>query len=98
MKMKNRGTLDKRGMGAMEMLAGHLKGSGAFVARTLAFSSCAFELKDDIMTRQGERIYDDAATFWIKLVRKKKNTALFVMHFLMQLKRLFSPTKMHCDF
>ena len=28
-------TLTNRGMGAMEMLAGHLKGSGAFVARTL---------------------------------------------------------------
>ena len=60
-------TLDKRGMGAMEMLAGHLKGSGMFVARTLSFEACSFELRDDIMTAQGEKIFDDAATFWVKL-------------------------------
>jgi hypothetical protein len=40
------------------------QGMGAFVARTLSFESCSFHMVDDIMTPQGEKIFNDAAVFW----------------------------------
>jgi len=40
------------------------QGTGAFVARTLSFESCSFNMVDDIMSVQGERIFNDAAVFW----------------------------------
>ena len=61
------GSLTSRGMGAMEMLAAHLKRDGSLMSRTLAFSKCSFELIDDVMDGEQEKIYNRAAKFWIKL-------------------------------
>ena len=51
----------------MEMLASHLKQTGAFVCRTLSFEQCSFELMDAIMDKEAQAIYDRAAEFWIVL-------------------------------
>ena len=36
--------VDGRGVGAMELVAMHLKQTGSFVCRTLSFSGCGFEV------------------------------------------------------
>ena len=36
--------VDGRGVGAMELVAMHLKQAGSFVCRTLSFSGCGFEV------------------------------------------------------
>ena len=38
------------GVGMMEVIAVYLKQQGAFVSRSLSFSSCAFELVEDSAT------------------------------------------------
>ncbi|KAG5190489.1 P-loop containing NTP hydrolase pore-1-domain-containing protein, partial [Tribonema minus] len=65
------GTVDGHGVGAMEMMAMHLKQSGAFLCRTLSFAGCGFELPmcDDV-TPGALAVYDRAAALWQRLRRE----------------------------
>ncbi|CAB1115009.1 unnamed protein product [Ectocarpus sp. CCAP 1310/34] len=62
--------VDGRGVGAMELVAMHLKQTGSFVCRTLSFSGCAFELVTDVLGEEMEETYNEAAAFWQELKRE----------------------------
>jgi hypothetical protein len=60
-------TLERRGMAAMELVATDLKRMGAYVCRSLSYEGAEFELVEEILDEKWERMYDDAAKFWLQL-------------------------------
>ncbi|KAJ8613239.1 hypothetical protein CTAYLR_004535 [Chrysophaeum taylorii] len=61
--------MDKRGVGALEMLALELKASGAYVSRGLSWGQCEFEHVVCRLPKSAISVYDRAATWWRALRR-----------------------------
>ena len=57
-------TLEKRGVGALELLALELKSSGAYVSRGLAWQRCEFERWTCDLDKEASDAYDEAAAWW----------------------------------
>ncbi|CAM9481207.1 unnamed protein product, partial [Phaeothamnion confervicola] len=57
-------SVDRRGVGAMELVAMHLKGEGAMLSRTLSYSGCSFDLVEDGMSVLDEKRYNAAVKYW----------------------------------
>ena len=57
-------TLEKRGVGALELLALELKSSGAYVSRGLAWQRCEFERWTCDLNKEASDAYDEAAAWW----------------------------------
>ncbi|CAN0214684.1 unnamed protein product, partial [Discosporangium mesarthrocarpum] len=62
--------VESRGVGAMELVAMHLKQTGGMVCRTLSFSGCTFEMVSDILSEDMEEVYNLSAAFWQTLRRE----------------------------
>ena len=56
--------LEDLGTGAMELHALHLKATGVLLARTLSYSSCEFNLVNNVMNKDISFLYDEAANLW----------------------------------
>eukprot|EP00854_Cymbomonas_tetramitiformis_P016865 gene16865-20036_t len=63
------GTLEKAGMGAMEMFALGLKSVGAYACRGLSYTGAEFELSNVELEPEARVMYDRAAEFWQLLFR-----------------------------
>jgi P-loop containing NTP hydrolase pore-1 len=61
--------MEKRGLGALEMLALELKASGAYVSRGLSWKGAQFELTECILSEQAAADYDNASKYWLHLRR-----------------------------
>jgi len=57
-------TLEKRGVGALELLALELKSSGAYVSRGLAWQRCEFERWTCELDGEAVEAYDAAGAWW----------------------------------
>ena len=53
-----------RGIGAMELIAIHLKQQGALLCRTLSFSGVEFDIVEATLTDEMRATYDRAAALW----------------------------------
>uniref|UniRef100_A0A4W2DSN1 Protein strawberry notch homolog 2 n=1 Tax=Bos indicus x Bos taurus TaxID=30522 RepID=A0A4W2DSN1_BOBOX len=66
--------IEKRGVGAMEIVAMDMKVSGMYIARQLSFSGVTFRIEEIPLTPAFERIYNRAALLaadWIGLESRK---------------------------
>jgi len=59
-----RSSFEKRGFGAMEMLALEMKQSGSFVARTLSWDGAEFESIRVTLSKEQILIYDQSMKWW----------------------------------
>ncbi|XP_058138195.1 LOW QUALITY PROTEIN: protein strawberry notch homolog 2 [Dasypus novemcinctus] len=56
--------IEKRGVGAMEIVAMDMKVSGMYIARQLSFSGVAFRIEEIPLAPAFERVYNRAALLW----------------------------------
>ncbi|XP_064227271.1 protein strawberry notch homolog 2 isoform X3 [Aotus nancymaae] len=56
--------VEKRGVGAMEIVAMDMKVSGMYIARQLSFSGVTFRIEEIPLTPAFERVYNRAALLW----------------------------------
>ncbi|XP_012789584.2 protein strawberry notch homolog 2 isoform X1 [Sorex araneus] len=56
--------IEKRGVGAMEIVAMDMKVSGMYIARQLSFSGVTFRIEEIPLAPSFERIYNRAALLW----------------------------------
>jgi len=70
-----RSSLERRGVGAMEMLALEMKQAGCFVARTLSWKGAEFESLRLPLSPHQVQIYDQSVTLW-NLVKTEIKSAL----------------------
>ena len=54
----------KRGVGAMELIALHLKQEGALLCRTLSYEGVDFSIVEATLTEDQRAVYDQAARLW----------------------------------
>ena len=66
-------TLQKRGVGAMEMLALEMKQAGCFVARTLSWDGAEFNSVEVSLSPEQVDIYDQSMIWWNRVMREIKN-------------------------
>eukprot|EP00629_Pelagomonadales_sp_RCC1024_P016933 CAMPEP_0119262942 /NCGR_PEP_ID=MMETSP1329-20130426/2499_1 /TAXON_ID=114041 /ORGANISM="Genus nov. species nov., Strain RCC1024" /LENGTH=1313 /DNA_ID=CAMNT_0007262627 /DNA_START=179 /DNA_END=4117 /DNA_ORIENTATION=+ len=55
---------EARGVGAMELVALHLKREGALLCRTLSYAGAAFDVVEAALTKEQVQQYDRAAQLW----------------------------------
>uniref|UniRef100_A0A673U8Q0 Protein strawberry notch homolog 2 n=1 Tax=Suricata suricatta TaxID=37032 RepID=A0A673U8Q0_SURSU len=56
--------IEKRGVGAMEIVAMDMKVSGMYIARQLSFAGVTFRIEEIPLTPAFERVYNRAALLW----------------------------------
>ncbi|EMP24159.1 Protein strawberry notch like protein 2 [Chelonia mydas] len=60
--------IEKRGVGAMEIVAMDMKVSGMYIARQLSFSGVTFKIEEIPLDRQYELVYNKAAQLWAEAI------------------------------
>ncbi|KAJ1459308.1 P-loop containing NTP hydrolase pore-1-domain-containing protein [Pelagophyceae sp. CCMP2097] len=73
-------TVERRGVGAMELCALHLKQQGALLCRTLSFEGTDFEVCEADLSPAQQRQYDRAAKLW-QYLHTRTETKLAAMAF-----------------
>ncbi|KAF1744583.1 hypothetical protein MXB_827 [Myxobolus squamalis] len=58
--------VEKRGVGAMELVAIDMKQRGVYLARQLSFHGVSFSVKEISLTPEFKAVYDDSVVFWGK--------------------------------
>lgn len=71
-------TVDRRGVGAMELVAMDMKQRGMYIARQLSFKGVTFEIQEISLTDEFVKMYDDCVDLW-NYAREKFQIALRVM-------------------
>ncbi|CAI5493836.1 unnamed protein product [Closterium sp. Naga37s-1] len=61
------GTIDKRGVGALELMAMDMKARGMYVCRTLSFDGAEFEVVHVPLEPSMQEMYSKAAQLWAEL-------------------------------
>ncbi|KAM9369249.1 protein strawberry notch homolog 2 [Phaethornis superciliosus] len=56
--------IEKRGVGAMEIVAMDMKVSGMYIARQLSFTGVTFRIEEILLDEQYKIVYDKAAKLW----------------------------------
>ena len=72
------GTLAKRGVGAMEMLALEMKRKGIFLARTLSWEGAEFHTLEVKLSVDATRSYDRASQWWVQVKEEIKSALEFM--------------------
>jgi hypothetical protein len=67
-----RASLEKRGVGAMELLALEMKQAGCFVARTLSWDGALFGTEKIVLSPGQVLVYDQAMNWWEMVKHKMK--------------------------
>eukprot|EP00980_Cylindrotheca_fusiformis_P021383 scaffold8259_cov143-Cylindrotheca_fusiformis.AAC.1 len=81
-------SLERRGLGSLEMLALEMKQQGSFMARTLSWDGAEFETLEIPLDTHQRQVYDEAAAWWTFL-KESLELALDI-----PLMRLNPPNKM----
>lgn len=71
-------TVDRRGVGAMELVAIDMKLSGKYIARQLSFKGVSFEIDEIELSEEFVKLYDDCVELW-EDAREKFHRALEMM-------------------
>ena len=61
-------SMEKRGIGAMEIVAMDMKLRGMYMARQLSFSGVSFKIEEIKLKNEYVKMYDDAVKLVIKLI------------------------------
>jgi hypothetical protein len=61
-------SIEKGGVGAMELVAMEMKASGQYLSRALSFKNATFEVVKLQLSEQFRDMYDKAVEFWADLV------------------------------
>ncbi|KAH8325043.1 hypothetical protein KR074_003793, partial [Drosophila pseudoananassae] len=62
--------VEKRGIGAMEIVAMDMKLRGTYIARQLSFKDVSFRIEEVPMSREFRKMYNMAAELWAEINRK----------------------------
>ncbi len=70
--------VEKRGVGAMEIVAMDMKLRGMYIARQLSFQGVGFRIDEVELTEDFRRIYDKSVDLWVDLLHKFTEAAALV--------------------
>ena len=70
--------VEKRGVGAMEIVAMEMKGRGMYIARQLSFKDVTFKIDEVQLGRDFVKIYDDSVRLWVQLLQSFTEAAELV--------------------
>jgi hypothetical protein len=63
-------SIEKRGVGAMEIVAMDMKLRGMYIARQLSFSGVTFKVEEIPLTPDYIKMYDDSVALWVEMKEK----------------------------
>ncbi|KAL1501972.1 hypothetical protein ABEB36_007190 [Hypothenemus hampei] len=70
--------VEKRGVGAMEIVAMDMKLRGMYIARQLSFHGVAFKIEEVPLSKDFEKIYDASVKLWVEAMQKFHEAAELV--------------------
>uniref|UniRef100_A0A182PI94 Uncharacterized protein n=1 Tax=Anopheles epiroticus TaxID=199890 RepID=A0A182PI94_9DIPT len=62
--------VEKRGVGAMEIVAMDMKQRGMYIARQLSFHGVTFKIEEVPLTKDFKRVYDASVELWVEAMQK----------------------------
>ncbi|XP_065082597.1 protein strawberry notch isoform X2 [Ochlerotatus camptorhynchus] len=62
--------VEKRGVGAMEIVAMDMKLRGMYIARQLSFHGVTFKIEEVPLTRDFRQVYDESVELWVEAMQK----------------------------
>lgn len=62
--------VEKRGVGAMEIVAMDMKLRGMYIARQLSFHGVTFKIEEVPLSRDFEKVYDNSVKLWVEAMQK----------------------------
>ncbi|XP_053689693.1 protein strawberry notch isoform X1 [Sabethes cyaneus] len=62
--------VEKRGVGAMEIVAMDMKQRGMYIARQLSFHGVTFKIEEVPLTREFKQVYDESVELWVLAMQK----------------------------
>jgi hypothetical protein len=70
--------VEKRGVGAMEIVAMDMKLRGMYIARQLSFHGVAFKIEEVPLSKDFEKAYDASVKLWVEAMQKFHEAAELV--------------------
>ncbi|XP_030749035.1 protein strawberry notch isoform X2 [Sitophilus oryzae] len=70
--------VEKRGVGAMEIVAMDMKLRGMYIARQLSFHGVAFKIEEVPLSKDFEKVYDASVKLWVEAMQKFQEAAELV--------------------
>ncbi|CAG9814913.1 unnamed protein product [Phaedon cochleariae] len=70
--------VEKRGVGAMEIVAMDMKLRGMYIARQLSFHGVAFKIEEVPLSKEFEKVYDASVKLWVEAMQKFHEAAELV--------------------
>ncbi|XP_020285283.1 protein strawberry notch isoform X5 [Pseudomyrmex gracilis] len=67
--------VEKRGVGAMEIVAMDMKLRGMYIARQLSFHGVAFKIEEVPLSKDFTKIYDHSVRLWVEAMQKFQEAA-----------------------
>ncbi|XP_015606574.1 protein strawberry notch isoform X2 [Cephus cinctus] len=67
--------VEKRGVGAMEIVAMDMKLRGMYIARQLSFHGVAFKIEEVPLSKEFTKIYDHSVRLWVEAMQKFQEAA-----------------------
>uniref|UniRef100_A0A0A9Y5M8 Protein strawberry notch n=2 Tax=Lygus hesperus TaxID=30085 RepID=A0A0A9Y5M8_LYGHE len=67
--------VEKRGVGAMEIVAMDMKLRGMYIARQLSFHGVSFKIEEVSLTDDFIKVYDDSVNLWVEALQKFQEAA-----------------------
>ncbi|CAK9823503.1 Protein strawberry notch homolog 1 [Anthophora retusa] len=67
--------VEKRGVGAMEIVAMDMKLRGMYIARQLSFHGVAFKIEEVPLSKDFTEIYDHSVQLWVEAMRRFQESA-----------------------
>ncbi|XP_065201185.1 protein strawberry notch isoform X3 [Planococcus citri] len=67
--------VEKRGVGAMEIVAMDMKLRGMYIARQLSFHGVSFKIEDVPLNKEFIKMYDDSVKLWVEAMQKFQEAA-----------------------
>lgn len=62
--------VEKRGVGAMELVAMDMKLRGIYIARQLSFHGVTFKIEEVQLTKEFRKMYDESVELWVEAMHK----------------------------
>ncbi|KAH8374146.1 hypothetical protein KR200_000653, partial [Drosophila serrata] len=62
--------VERRGVGAMEIVAMDMKLRGMYIARQLSFKGVSFRIEEVPLTKEFRKIYDQSVELWVEAMQK----------------------------
>ncbi|XP_058054566.1 protein strawberry notch [Anopheles bellator] len=62
--------VEKRGVGAMEIVAMDMKLRGMYIARQLSFHGVTFKIEEVPLTKEFKKVYDESVELWVEAMQK----------------------------